>query len=259
MDANLQEIVNLCSVVDQELTDQSNIIAGLSMGLLDELQAISQGSAEATNWVQPANAGDSGGSDPSKPSGVFQLTSGVVGTWSAKPAYAHNNGYWYTKRKGAQYDKARAFLQMLHVSFDNATQMNACEAFEFEIQQSLNGEVFDMAWQVRKPATSGAVFTFDKRPATHGWKPTSMVIPPSVWKPGAMIPIAVTSRRNSDQTFSYLTFAANGKQLLTSPIVQPCLLSTESNYVSIGFQLDTNDKATAYSLKTESFRVVYSG
>jgi hypothetical protein len=243
----------------EQLTALSAQMASGSISVLDELNTLAQGTTESANWVQPANAGDSGGSDPSKPSGSFYVTPGKIATFSAQPAYAHNNGYWYTKRKGAAYDSSHLFLQMFHLAFPDSASIGACEAFEFEMQQSLNGEIHDVAWQIRHPATSGAVFSFDKRVDTHGWKATTMVVPPATWKPGVMVPIVATARRNADQTFSYLSLTVAGKQLLTAPLVQPCLLKTESNYLSVGFQLDTNATATPYKVLVESFRVIYAG
>jgi hypothetical protein len=148
---------------------------------------------------------------------------------------------------------------MFQLAFPDSASLNACEAVEWEVQHSKDGRIDDIAWQLRHPAKEGSLWTFDKRPATHGWKSTPFAVPNTLWKPGVMVPIVATSRMNDDMTFSYLGLSVAGRQYITSPIVQPIWADQQSNYLSVGFQLDTNKSATPYSVKVKSFRVIYAG
>ena len=273
VDAKLTEQTSQLALAKATITEQSSAIDDLrkqlanvpsgatSIGVLDELQALT-GTTELTGWIQPRNAGDTGGADPSKPHGDFVLTPGVVAKFSAKPGYSNNNGYWYTKRRGPLYDAANVFVQQFHLCFPSLADVSACEAIEFEMQQSKDGTVYDCAWQIRHPGKENTLFTFDKRPATHGWMPTGLSLPQLMWKPGVMIPITHTWRRNNDGTFSYLSLRINGVDLLTKPIVQPAWVgANQGNYISVGFQLDSLNKPVPppYSVHVESMRSIYAG
>jgi hypothetical protein len=274
VDAKLTEQTSQLALAKATITQQNLAIADLKKQLatvpigttdihvIDEMQTLT-GTTETTGWVQPSNAGDTGGSDPTKPHGDYVFTPGAVAKFYVKPGYANNNFYFYTKRKGAQFDASRVFVQQLRVSFPTFADLNACEAIEFECQQSKDGTVHDAAWQIRHPGKENTLYTFDKRPATHGWKPSGLApLPAMLWKPGVMIPITQTWRRNDDGTFTYLSLRINGVDLMTKPIVQASWVGVgQGNYLSVGFQLDTLNKTVppAYSVNVESFRVVYAG
>jgi hypothetical protein len=224
--------------------------------VFDDLQTLT-GKTETTGWIQPANAGDTGGPDPTKPHGIFVMTPGQIATFSAKGARPYNNGYWYTKRMGQESSKF--YIHELAVLFPTVAELQACNGLEFEVQQSLNGKLYDFAWQFRHPGAECSLYSFDKTKVApeDKWQPTGIALPSSVWKTGAMVPIISTSMRNDDGTLTYLSLSVGGIELLRTPISAPALVKTEKNYMSVGFQLDTNGKnpPTPYTVRVTDMKV----
>lgn len=277
MDSRLESIVNTCTDVDQSLSDQaqqittlqqqvaalqqqvaqSKAVSSIRIAAIEELQSLS-GKTEATGWIQPGNAGDTGGSS-SKPNGKFVWSPGNpldVAIVSAAGAYPYNNGYWYTKvAKDIPTAQVQAFMLSFVVSFPSSSDRQACNGLEFEIQQSLNGNIYDMAWQILQPATNGELRTFDK--INRKWVGTGVKIPVTTWL--APVPITATFSRNAD-SFDYTGLAIAEKQYLTAPITTPAWSNKQGDYVSIGFQLDSNGKTppTPYKVYVENMRMMYT-
>lgn len=277
MDSRLEGITSLCASVDQSLSDQAQQITALQqqvtnlqqqaaqpkavsairIAAIEELQSLS-GTTEATGWIQPGNAGDTGGAS-SKPNGKFIWSPGNpldVAIVSAAGAYPYNNGYWYTKvAKDISTAQVQAFMLSFVVSFPSSSDRQACNGLEFEIQQSLNGNIYDMAWQILQPATNGELRTFDK--INRKWVGTGVKLPVTTWL--TPVPITAIFSRNVN-SFDYTGIEIAGKQYLTAPITTPAWAAKQSDYVSIGFQLDSNGKTppTPYKVYVENMRIIYT-
>lgn len=236
---------------DEKTATPANTIA-----VEDELQTLT-GTTEDKGWIQPGAAGDSDQGASGKPHGTFVMTPGYVALFSAKGGYPYNNGYWYTKRKGKQYDAASLFLYQLNLDFPTQANLDASNAVELDFQQSLNGKIFNWAWQIRQPATKSALYKWNK--VSGHWESTGLIVPPSVWQAG-MVPIICCFRRDGTDTLTYLSLKIAGKEYLTQQYTLKPVIRTESNYMSTGFQLDSNgkDPPTPYQVKVTSFRVVYA-
>lgn len=224
----------------------------MSITLYDDLTTWT-GPTEATGWKQPGNVGDTGGPDPSKTPGTFLFTPGEVGTFSAKPAYPYNNGYWYMKWRSPQ--TAVSFLYDFWIQFSTPADLAACQAVEFELQQSVGNLVYNMAWQVH-PASTQPWRYFDK--IARKWVASATPNDPSVWTDGKWVKLAATYTRNPDKTTTHVSLAVNGN---ISPIgvTQPAQPVTGPDYLAAAFQLDTNKAMTPYKVAVQRMRVTTFG
>lgn len=183
----------------------------------------------ATDWIQPANAGDTGGSSD-KPSGTFVMVPGA--TFSAAGAYPYNNGYWYKKWLGVQ---ASSLVQTLSVTFPTAADVAACQAIEFELQQSDGERVYNMAWQCPVRRT-GFWRTFDY--TTHKWEETT--IPATTFVPGQRVDLIAKYLLTPDAT-THVSLTIDGVEYPVN-ISRVPTAKASSQYLSIGFQLDSDSK-----------------
>jgi len=136
-----------------------------------------------SGWIQPSNAGDTGGSSD-KQNGTFVMAPGEVATFSAAGAYAYNNGYWYY-RLGPQPSATR-FLFRFAVQLPTDADVAACQAVEFELQQTIAGVVYNMAWQA--PLLEGGQWrTFDY--ANHVWLGAGVPLDKTLFSAGKWLTI----------------------------------------------------------------------
>lgn len=211
------------------------------------------GTTESTGWKQPSNVGDSGGPDPSKTPGVFAMTPGETATFSAHPAYPYNNGYWYMKWRAAQ--TVSSFLYDFWVQFPAAADLAACQALEFELQQSAGNYVYNMAWQVHPSAATPWRY-FDK--VKRQWIASATPNDPTVWQNAQWVRLAATYTRNSDQTVTHVALCVNG-QWLPVGVTQPAQPVTGPDYLAVAFQLDTVKAMTPYKVAVQRMRVTTCG
>jgi hypothetical protein len=202
-------------------------------------------------WTQPSNAGDTGGSDPTKPSGVFLMTPGDIAEFSAKGGYPYNNGYWYIKYSGFT---GKRFVQTLDVMYPSAADITASQAIEFELQMSLEGFVYNMAWQ--SPVRTHAFWrTFDY--TNRKWVATSL--PSHVFVPGVWYSFAAEYLADTDaHTLTHVSLSVDGAVQPVN-VVRPATEVSQSKYLSTGFQLDSDGKTppTPYRVYARNMHIVY--
>lgn len=207
------------------------------------------GITEATGWKQPGNVGDTGGPDPSKTPGTFTFTPGEIGTFSAKPAYPYNNGFWYIKWRGQQ--TVTQFLYDFWVQFPSDADIAASQAVEFHIEQSVSNLTYNMAWQVHPSAATPWRY-FDK--VNRKWVESIIANDPAIWKNQQWVKIAAFGTRNQNETMTHDALVINGNRTEVH-VEQPAKPQTAAEYLSCAFQLDTNKAMTPYKVHVQRSRV----
>jgi hypothetical protein len=205
----------------------------------------------ASKWLQPGNAGDSGGSS-GKTSGTFTYTPGVApdyeATFAAFPNYAYNNGYWYTTL--GKFDWANKWTYHLEVKFQTLTDFNASQAIEFELQQDVNNFIFNMAWQADF-IKSKTWNTFDY--TNKVWNSTGIPVNFAQFKSLQYVVMEAVYLR-TPTTLTHVSLKVNGT-LYTVNKTRPGFAKVLTPHTNAAFQLDTRSTATPYSVKARNFNV----
>jgi len=181
-------------------------------------------------WLQAGNSGDSGGGS-SKPNGTFTIVPGDT-VFSAKGNYPYNNGYWYLPITG-NFDADTLFSYSLQFMLPTAADLSACQAVEFELQQNVGGNIYNMAWQADIKG-SGLWRTFNY--TTSAWEATTI---PVKLIAGEWTAITATFLRSASGTLTHVDFTLNG---VTTPInvTRAATPMVQSDYLHAAFQLDSN-------------------
>lgn len=267
----LDKIVVSCQAVDDQLNSNTATINSLNevvVALQKEVEDLKNAPKPPTisfsglanvipllnqrnDWIQPSNAGDTGGSDPTKPNGTFTFTPGAVGVFSAQGGYPYNNGYWYIKTKDISTNRA---ILMLDVMYPDAEAVIASQAIEFELQMSLNGFVYNMAWQC--PVRSAGFWrTFDY--TNRKWVATNLES--TTFTPGKWYSIAAEfSLDTINHTTMHVGLTINGIPYVIG-VTRAATPKVQSNYLSVGFQLDSNSKnpPTPYKVSVRNMHIIY--
>lgn len=212
--------------------------------VLPELQAL-------TDWKQPGNAGDTGGSS-TKPSGTFTLTPGVEATFSCKGAYPYNNGFWYRKAWGSTYNDRSRILYEMELQFPTQADLDASQAVEFQCQQSVGGVTFNMAWQAELRSKIWRTFDY----ANRAWVALPTPISTAVFLSGSWTKVSSEFQRNTDGTITHVSLTLNGAKSSVG-ITRPGVRDGSKDYFSHAFQLDSNKNAppTPYVVKVRKMQV----
>jgi hypothetical protein len=207
---------------------------------ISEIQAIN-------NWKQPGNAGDTGGPNPSLPSGTMIWTPGAIATQLIQPNYPYNNAYWYLPL-GA-FNWANYFIYDMQVQYANNTAISVSQALEFELQQNVNDQIFNMAWQ----ADFGGGFwrTFDK--ANRRWVATNIRVSRSLFSNSAWVSISAEYSRTASTT-THVSLTINGVRYGVG-VTRPSVPAVQSDYLNAAYQLDSNKDAVSYSTHTTHMSV----
>jgi hypothetical protein len=269
LNTQLSAAVTAKGVADAALLDNQAAFSAYKKATTSPLASLPSVEADIqarSGWIQPSNAGDSGGSS-AKPSGTFLFTPGKVAVFSAQGAYPYNNGYWYYKL-GAQNDATR-FLYRFLVQYPTAADLVASQALEFELQQTIAGKVYNMAWQApfkRSPDLTGKRYwrTFDytasrtKAPGEY-WHDTQVVLDSTIFGDSKLVAVDAEYRRNPDDTITHVALSLNGQRFpvgVTRPGYQEAAKGTYSGF-NVAFQLDSNSKTppTPYKVNVEGMEV----
>lgn len=200
--------------------------------IIDNLEQLS-------DWVQPDNAGDSGGPS-SKPSGKFTMTPAMPCIFNAAGAYPYNNGYFYRNIAGS-WDSTTYFVYRLRFMLPTIADLAACQAIEFELQQNVGSRIYNMAWQADIKG-SGYWRTFNYSKSI--WEPTAISV---FIAAGEWTVVEATFLRGGDATLTHLTLSLNGK-LTPINITREATAKVESDYFHAAFQLDSGSPAIPYKL-----------
>lgn len=206
---------------------------------------------EQTDWIQPGNVGDDKGGNPGMPNGNFTVSYGNPALFSADPAFAYNNGYFYRDIKGS-WNNMTYFAYRMQIMFPTSEDLASSQAIEFELQQNVGGKIYNMAYQFDFKG-SRLVRTFDY--TTSRWIATAIPVTALKLTPGVWNSIEATFERDPDaSTMTHIAIVING---VTYPVnvTRPATPRVEKDYVHAAFQLDSSSPARPYAVLVKDMGV----
>jgi len=202
-------------------------------------------------WNQPGTSGDTGG--PSNlPHGTYSWIPGNPGSLNIRPVRRSigkpwDNYYFYntiqTETTGAVY-----FSYEMSVMFPTQKDIDACTAWENEIEVCEAGLAYNMAWQCLLHTAKPAWRLFDL--INQKWVQI-VSIPSPAPKPGQFMQVLSKFRMDrSAKTVEHLTLAVNGTEYPVESVHGAKLKwSAGTNYTHNAFQLDSDGKGTSYTVQ----------
>jgi hypothetical protein len=207
----------------------------------------------ATKWIQPGNAGDSGGSS-GRTNGTWTYTPGIApdyeATFSAQPGYPYNAGYWYTTL--GKFDWANKWTYHLEVKFPTLADFTASQAIEFELQQDVNNYVFNMAWQADFRGVRKTWSTFDY--AAKVWNSTGIPVDFNLFNHQQYCVMEAVYTRTLT-TVTHVSLKINGQIYLINK-TRTGVIRTLTPHTNAAFQLDSNYLGTPYIVRAKNFYVI---
>jgi hypothetical protein len=208
-------------------------------------------------WQTCGNCGNSGATGVTATYAVAQNISSPSLSGSSAQFSINGNGnafpdgYWYIKRDSLMPNP----VKYLSYSFDlyvPSYPTGTIQAIEFENQQVVNGKLYNFAWQANYAGNSWRTFNY----ASSSWVAASVpfaAFAPNTWHHivstfhvdpstgnGIHDSLAIDGNTYGNLNISYAPSASSG------------------NYLSNGFQLDTNKTGTAYKVYVDNMQIQYS-
>jgi hypothetical protein len=201
-------------------------------------------------WTQPGNAGNTGGAS-STPHGTYSIEPGDPAVFAIKPACAYDNFYWYTNLGPAPH--ATRFLWEADILFPSAEDLAAAQAIEWELEQCINGDVWNMGWQLKLQGTTCWRY-FDY--VNTQWCQTQ--VPVDMVRPGEPLRISAEYLRNGI-SMEHVALTLNGQRYEVHAVKnnKPGRWPASANYVHYAFQMDANGKAAPYKVLLSKMRAAF--
>lgn len=188
-----------------------------------------------SDWLAPPKVGNNGGATPTGPSANTVWIPGTPATFVIQGLAPWADVYLYRNIPG-DWSTYTAFEYKLDFSFPSSDAIAACQAVECELQQVVNGHIYNMALQF-DISGSKLVRTFDY--ATSQWIATDIPVTVLQLVPGAVNNITARFLRNSTaNTITHLSLAVNGIDNLLN-ITRTGVPTTENDYLHCALQLDS--------------------
>ncbi len=207
---------------------------------------------ESAGWIQPGNVGNSGGGSP-VPHGTYEMTLGTMlspATITIQPAYPYDNFYFY--RGLGTFNTATHFRLALQFQLPTEADIVACQAFEFEMQQSTGALVFNMAYQFNQAGTKTLrIFNY----ATKVWADTGI---PFTLIPGQWTTVVAEFARTASVMY-HVGITVNG--VWHSVLVPHNGVAVSGiGYLNAAFQLDTTggNEPPSYKCLLQNYDVSWS-
>jgi hypothetical protein len=211
----------------------------------------------STRWLQPGTVGNSGGGDPNATKrGTF--TPGSPATFHLQPINPFDNAYWYMKF--ASLPSAMYFVHKMRVRLPNPTARAASQAIEWEVQKSLNGKIYNMAWQAEFSGSKWRSFhkIWSGTAWVGHWEDSGITFDPTIWDGAAWVDLESTFLL-TPTTITHIALKINGTTH-TVNITRTAVDKLESNYLATAFQLDGNSTPTPYDAEVDDLSVsMYTG
>ena len=185
-------------------------------------------------WIQAGESGNSGGGSIT-PNPNYVMTPGkppsdiTPAVFSIKGKTPYANAYWYDQL--GSHPEATRFNLSLSFALPSASDLSACQAVEFELQQSTGALVFNMAWQFNQVGSKTLrIFNY----ATKVWEDTGI---PFALVAGKWTTVYAEFVRNATETW-HTGIAING---IWSTIMSahPGVPTKGAPYLNAAFQLDS--------------------
>jgi hypothetical protein len=270
MDTNLQQINTLTAIVDGILNQNAATIL-LQAAQIQDLKAqiadlsvpvpgITFSNLERLSlWTQAGTSGNSGGGDPNAPP-IGVMTPGAPATFKTQTSIPYNNPYWYLKlaKIVPTIMSTTKFAQSLQWRFMSQADLDVCQAVEFEIQQHIGLEIYNMAWQMPlKEKFSWCAFNYETKKFEP--LPTPIPVDMSLIAPGKWISIVAEHVRDPKaKTITHTALTINGHRIPVNLTRAASISTVSAQSTNVGFQLDTNNKPINYSVQAQNFNVVAS-
>lgn len=200
-----------------------------------------------TTWIQPGNVGNTGGIS-NIPHGAFMMTPGSPATFSANGAVPYDNGYFYADLPG-EWSGVSLFSYRFKMRFPKMSDYEACQAFEFELQQNAGSRIYNMAYQFDFKG-SKLVRTFDY--TTSVWFPTS-ISTDCIGQENTIEALFV--RDTVEQTTTHVGIRINGT-FYPVGFRRPSTPKVESDYVHCAIQLDSTNPPVPYVVEVDDVEVM---
>jgi hypothetical protein len=174
---------------------------------------------------------------------VFHLT----------PIDPFDNAYWYIRF--SSMPNAMYFVHKMKVRLPTPTDRAASQAIEWEIQKSLNGKIYNMAWQAEFSGSKWRSFhkIWSGTAWVGHWEDSGITFDPTIWDAGAWVTLESTFLL-TPTTITHIDLKINGVTH-TVNIVRTPVDKLESNYMTTAFQLDGNGTPTPYNAQVEDYSV----
>jgi hypothetical protein len=209
-------------------------------------------------WIQPGNAGDTGGPNAAVKHGTFTRTPGSTTAptvFVAKPAVPYDTGYFYIPvlpllPEGFDLSTITAAVLTVSFRFLLLSDVNACQALEMEIQQNVANTIYnggvDEQW-----IGNGKLNTFDYNDSQ--WVPTGYPCTAKDTDPHTISIVYIMD--HAAKTMTHLALTMDGT---FDPInaVRPGTPQVAAPYFNVGFQLDCNSAMAAYEVEVSDITIM---
>lgn len=202
-----------------------------------------------SDWIAPAKVGNTGGATVSGPAANSIWIPGSPAVFAIQGLDAWADVYQYRNIPG-DWSPYTEFEYRFTVSFPSADSIAACQAVEWELQQVVNGHIFNMAWQADMAGTK-MMRTFDY--AASKWVPTDIPVPTI----DLNTPTEVVCRylRNAEaNTITHLSFSMNGVESVLD-ITRPGVPTSEPDYLHCALQLDSQQVPKPYMVNFDKIGI----
>jgi len=207
-----------------------------------------------TGWLTCGACGNTGGSGAvatySMVRGIsYPTLSGSSAEFNIGGSFPYADAYWYFRHQAL----SKAF-KSLRYEFDlyiPAGLENAPQAIEFEVQQRLNGYVYNFGWQALYPGNQWRVFNYTLK----RWESTG--VPLTRFSPGTWHHI-VTEYHNDPATHTtyHDAITVDGVRHVLS-IKHAATTTSAGNEFTNAFQLDLNGTPTAFKVFVDNMKITY--
>lgn len=244
----------ILAAVQGNLDSASAWLDNPNVQVLDNLQAM-------PDWILPkGNVGDTGGGN-NQAAGHFDIAIGTLGAaptpmllkWN--PAHAYNGGYAFRNCRELFTPNLKRFRYDLLWTYQSDADMKASQAFEFELEHCVAGEVWNAAWQFNLAGHAWRTFFYNPPPEYKDdkWQPTAIPFDPSLVAGGKYMAVSSEFVKIDHIGMIHVALIVNGVRypLWRAYPSQPGRWGSGSNYLHAAVQLDAKGGATpaAYTVK----------
>ena len=207
-----------------------------------------------TGWQTCGACGNTGGdgalANYSMIRGIgYPSLSGSSAEFKIGGSYPYANAYWYYRHPALSKG-----LKSLRYEFDlyiPSGLENAPQAIEFEVQQRLNGYIYNFAWQALYPGNQWRVFNYTMKK----WESTG--IPLRRFSPGTWHHIAAEYHNDpATHTTYHDALVVDGVRYWLT-IAHHATAASVANEFTNGFQLDLNSVPTPYRVYVDNMKITY--
>lgn len=247
MNTNLSVISSAAAALQLELDAKDATIADLQQKANQKTWS----DLERSMWLLAPGALANTGSAGSLADGFQVLPDTKCGSFEIRPHGPYADRYWY-RELGADPFKSRYRYEASFL-FGSASDSNAPQAVEMDIQQCIGGLVFNPALQFAFASNQIRIWNRSVKPQGE-WVPTGL--PCTRWNFGQWQTVAIEAHRTLN-TVMYDSLTINGTVTkLTQSFVAPNF--GKPDMLNVGFQLDGNKDGTAFKIYPDAMNFTVS-